>query len=324
MYAESVRGVLLIDKVNESFFKKILKQEKSLQARGNYSKNLYQFSSLHNLLKRASLTLSAYVKGVVAIEAAIAIPIFMFCFLEIMSLFNYISTYSGVLYTMKQIGDPVCIHGYAYDIFMEEAGEQKIGEQVVSSLIFSEGYLDTQFRKKCSDIINEKYIKNGIKGISLLGSYINRDSGAVSIVARYVMKPMFSIAGTEYRVISRYYGRLWMGYSLKESEIAKEYVYVTESGSVYHLSKDCTYLKLTVSSVSHNELDAKRNDSGARYKPCEICFDQKRSQEQYYITRSGNRYHSELGCSSLKRTIYRIELAEIDQRSVCLRCSQGE
>lgn len=324
MRAESVRGVLLADKVNEIFFKKILKQEKSLQARGNYSKNLHQFSSLHNLLKRASLILSASIKGVVTIEAAIAIPIFMFCFLEIMSLFNYVSTYSGVLYAMKQIGDPVCIHGYAYDMLMEEAGEQKIGEQVALSLIFSEGYLDKQLQKKCSEIINEKYIKNGIKGISLLGSYINRDSGVISIVARYVMKPLFSIAGTEYRVISRYYGRLWTGYSLKKSEISKEYVYVTESGSVYHLSRDCTYLKLSVSSVGENDLDEKRNDSGARYKPCEICFDQKRPREMYYITRSGNKYHSELGCSSLTRTIYRIELAEIDQRSVCSRCSQGE
>jgi hypothetical protein len=324
VYAESVRGVLLDDKVNEIFFKKILKPEKSLQARGNYSKNLHHFSSLLHLLKRASLTLSACIKGVVTIEAAIAIPIFMFCFLEIMSLFNYISTYSGILYAMKQVGDPVCIHGYAYDMIMEGAGEQKTGEQVVSTLIFSEGYLDAQLRKKCSDIINEKYIKNGIKGISLLGSYINRDSGAVSIVARYVMKPVFSIAGTEHRVISRYYGRLWTGYSLEESEIAKAYVYVTESGSVYHLSKDCTYLKLSISNVQLSELDEKRNDSGARYKPCEICFNQKRSQELYYITNSGNRYHSDLGCFALKRTIYRIELAEVDQRSVCSRCSQGE
>ena len=80
MCAESVRGVLLADKVNEIFFKKILKQEKSLQARGNYSKNLHHFIRLHTWLTRASLTLSAYAKGVVTIEASIAIPVFLFCF----------------------------------------------------------------------------------------------------------------------------------------------------------------------------------------------------------------------------------------------------
>lgn len=324
VYAESVRGVLLANKVNKSFLKKILKQEKSLQARGNYSKVSHYFFWLHSWLTRASLTLPACIKGVITIEASIAIPVFLFCFLEIMSLFHYISTYSGILYVMKQVGDPVCIHGYAYNMIMEGTGEQKIGEQIVSSLIFSEGYLDTQIRKYCSDTVNENYIQNGIKGISLLGSNINRDSGVVSIVARYALKPMFSIAGTEYKVISRYYGRLWTGYTLKESEIVKEYVYVTETGSVYHLSKDCTYLRLSVSSVGKTELDEKRNESGARYKPCEICFDSKRPQELYYITKSGNRYHSEIGCSSLKRTIYRIELAEIEQRSVCSRCSQGE
>ena len=78
----------MANKVNKNFFKKILKQEKSLQARGNYNKNLHHFISLHIWLKRASLTLSAGIKGVVTIEASIASPIFMFCFLEIMSLFQ--------------------------------------------------------------------------------------------------------------------------------------------------------------------------------------------------------------------------------------------
>lgn len=324
IHAESARGVLLANKVNKNFFKKILKQEKSLQACGNSSTNLHHFISLLNWLKRASLTLSTCIEGVVTIEASIVIPIFLFCFLEIMSLFQYISVYSGILYAMKQVGDPICIHGYAYDILIENNGEQKIGEQIVSSLIFSEGYLDTQLQKKCSATINEKYIQNGIKGISLLGSYLNNDSGIVSIVVRYTLKPMFSIAGTEYRVISRYYGKLWTGYSLEEPVAAKEYVYVTETGSVYHLSKDCTYLRLSISTVIMNELSEVRNESGARYKPCEICVDLKKTQQLYYITKSGNRYHSEIGCSSLKRTIYRIELAEIDQRSVCSRCSQGE
>ena len=325
MYTGSVRGVLLDDIVNKYFIKKILNQKKSLQVRGNYNEKIYQiFSSLHNLFKRASFTLSVCIKGVVTVEASIAIPIFMFCFLEIMSLFDYISIYSGVLYAMKEIGDPVCIHGYVYDMIVEGEREQTIGGQVVSSLVFSEAYLNAQLRKKSRDIMDEAVMEKSIKEMSLLGSYVNRNRGTVSIVARYIMKPMFSIAGTEYRVIARYYGRLWTGYSLKEPETQKKYVYITESGSVYHLSRDCTYLKLSVSSIKFGELDGIRNDSGARYKACEICFDQKKPQEIYYITKSGNRYHSELGCASLKRTVYRIELEEVGKMSVCSRCSQGE
>ena len=313
------------DIVNENFFKKILKQKKSLQVRGNYSKKSHKsFSSLHNMFKRASLTLAVCIKGVVTVEASIAIPIFMFCFLEIMSLLNYISTYSGVLYAMKEIGDRVCIHGYMYDMVVEGEEEKTLAEQVISSVVFSEGYLDTQLRKTCRDIIIEDSIVNGINGISLLGSNVDRKSEVVSIVARYTMKPEFSIAGTEYQVISRYYGRFWTGYSLQKPEIFKEYVYVTENGNVYHLSRDCTYLKLSISSVKSDDLKEKRNDHGSRYKACEICFNQKRPQEMYYITKNGNRYHSDLGCSSLKRTVYRIELTEIDNKSICSRCSEGE
>lgn len=326
MCTDNQKDVLLYNLVNTgSSCKKFNYQKMSLQARGNFRKFVSSFLYKKlNYIKRASLRLSVGIRASVSIEAAIAIPVFLFCFLEILSLLNYISVYSGVLYSMKAAGDPVCIYGYVSDLLTDDTEEVQIGEKVVTALIFSELYLDTQIRKQCADPIYENTIQNGTKGISLLGSYVDREDSDISIVARYTMKPVISFAGTELSVICRYYGRLWTGYSVEGNEVDEDYVYITENGSVYHLTESCTYLKLSISSVARSDLSQKRNSSGRKYKACELCCEDKGTKEIYYITDSGTKYHAELDCSGLKRTVYRVEKSEVEGWSACSRCGKEE
>lgn len=322
----NLKGVLFNNSVKAEYHKKIYIQRKmSLQACGNCSQfsNSF-FCRVPDYLKRASLGLSVGIRASVSIEASVAIPVFLFCFLEVLSLLNYISVYSGVLYAMKATGDPVCIYGYAYDLVTEEVEEVSLGEKVVTSLMFSEAYLDSQIRQQCDEPLYENTIQRGVEGISLLGTYIDREDGDISIVAHYTMEPLISIAGTELSVICRYYGRMWTGYALEECETDKEYVYITDSGSVYHLTESCTYLKLSISTVAKGALEEARNNSGSKYKACDICCDAKRQRELYYITSSGTRYHVDLSCSGLKRTTYRVEKSEVEGWSACSRCGQKE
>ena len=323
MYTGNRRGVLLGNLVNADCSHKIFFQKKlSLQVRGNCSTSF--FCHFCNYLKRASLRLSVCVKASVSIEASVAIPIFMFCFLEILSLLNYVSVYSGVLHAMKTIGDPVCVYGYASDLVTEGTDTVSLGEKVITSVLFSEVYLDTQIRKKCTGLLYDNTVRNGAEGISLLGSCVDREDSDLSILAHYTMKPVISFAGTELTVICRYYGRLWTGYNLDGNKKTEDYVYITENGSVYHLTELCTYLKLSVSSVTKSELSEKRNNSGAKYKECNLCYDDKRVREIYYITKSGEKYHTDMNCSGLKRTIYRVERSEVDSWPLCNRCGQKE
>lgn len=320
------RGVLFNNWVKAYFcsLKNFLKKE-ALQASGNYRQFCAPFlCRLSNYIKRASLRLSVEIRASVSIEAAISIPIFLFCFLEVLSLLNYISVYSGVLYAMKTTGDTACVYGYAYDLVADESKEVSIGEVVVSSLIFSEVYLDAQVRQQCSGSIYESTIQNGVSGISLLGSYVDREESDISIVARYIMEPLITFAGTELPVMCRYYGKLWTGYPDEESETSQEYVFITENGSVYHRTESCTHLRLSIQSVSASALQELRNEDGGRYTACFICCSDEQSREMYYITDSGDRYHVELACSGLKRTVYRVEKEEIAEMPSCSRCGQKE
>ena len=307
-----------------NFIKKIIKKE-ALQVHGKiYQVILFFFSKSFVGLKKVSLRLSVKVKASVSIEASIAIPIFLFCFLEIMSLLNYLWVYSGVLYAVKTVGEPVSILGNVYDEVMDSGEEIHLGKEVISAIAFSEVYLASQVREQCDDPLFAQIIRDGAEGISFLGSHINTKEHSIFILARYTVEPLFSFAGTSLSMSNRYYGRLWTGYFSEGNEEGAEYVYITESGSVYHLTKSCTHLKLSIKSVDIKELSDKRNNSGGRYTACSKCCEEDEEVSNCYITETGDRYHSELSCSGLKRTIYTVTREEIADWPLCSRCGQEE
>ena len=97
-----------------------------------------------------------------------------------------------------------------------------------------------------------------------------------------------------------------------------ETVYVTETGLVYHKDYHCTYLDLSIRMVQGKEISGLRNESGGRYYACEHCGG--KGGGSAYITDYGDRYHSSLSCSSLKRTVYAVPLSEVIGKGACSKC----
>lgn len=281
---------------------------------------LHQFKSYFHCLKRVSLRLP--VKGSVSIEASIAIPIFMFCFLEIMSVLNYLSVYSGVLYALKSVGDSVSVYGYVYDDLISGEEEISIGENIISALVFSEIYLNSQMRKQCEGQMYSETIHGGAQGINTLGSHVNERDKTLLLVANYTVEPVISFAGTALHMNNRYYAKLWTGFSGKKGETEKDVVFITENASVYHLYADCTHLKLSVKSVEYDELSEKRNSSGAKYVECSFCCKGNVNQGMYYITSQGDCFHQDISCLGLKRTVFCVEIEKVKDLPVCSRCNQ--
>ena len=115
--------------------------------------------------------------------------------------------------------------------------------------------------------------------------------------------------------------RKWTGYNVMSGAgetIEDEYVYITEHGYSYHRSRNCSHLKVTISAVASEEIGSLRNRSGARYHPCERCGGS--STGILFITPDGDRYHSDAGCSSLKRNIRTVRLSEVGGRTPCSEC----
>ena len=110
--------------------------------------------------------------------------------------------------------------------------------------------------------------------------------------------------------------RAWIGFTGLETE--EIYVYITPSGSVYHLFYDCTHLKLSVQSVARTVAVNSKNSNGEKYRKCSVC---KEPEGLFvYITSEGECYHSERTCSGLKRTVRQVPISQVKNRSCCMRC----
>lgn len=116
----------------------------------------------------------------------------------------------------------------------------------------------------------------------------------------------------------------WTGTSWEETsepeEKPEKMVYVTASGTVYHKSLDCSYLKLSVSQISGTEVASRRNESGEKYYACESCSRGQKPAGCVYITKSGNRFHNDRTCSGLKRTVRLVKESKAANLSACQRC----
>ena len=128
----------------------------------------------------------------------------------------------------------------------------------------------------------------------------------------------FSIPGIKYgrRCISH----IWCGYD-KGFFREEDYVYVTNDSEVYHVDRDCSHLRLTVTDADAGSISALRNNSGSKYKPCGICHSSL-ADGKLYITPEGDRYHNSITCSGLKRTVRAIRISEIGDRRPCSRCGR--
>ncbi len=226
--------------------------------------NLADSPKNHNK-KTLLSSLSGMTNGSMTIEASLALPVFLFFMINLLSLFTIYERYSKNLAELYERGRKLAIVAYSFP----EGGEM------------------------------------------------------VDLFKVQEMSPLYAHMGFDnaYTKVSIHL-RKWTGYdvmsttSLREEE---EYVYITESGTVYHRSRECSHLKVTVHIIDAKDASGKRNDYGQSYKPCEKCA-VGCSTGLVFITDKGDRYHNSASCSGLKRTIKTVPISEVGERGECSMC----
>lgn len=162
----------------------------------------------------------------------------------------------------------------------------------------------------------EAALPGGISSISLLRSDCSGDY--ILLAASYQAQLPISFWKIDQLPVEQCVRmKKWTGADPEAAGGAEEgYVYVTPTGSAYHSTSACSYLKLSTRSVSIAAVQALRNQDGSIYDACS-CF---HGESKVYITDYGTEYHGDLSCSSLKRTICKIPEAQIGNRHACAKC----
>jgi hypothetical protein len=244
--------------------------------------------------KKASFTLEAAV--VIPLAAGfLAAMLFWFRVLEVET-----EVYTALSYASRQTAAASALSG-------------NDGEEFALAEVF--------FLSKLSKAENAgKYLSTAQKLMLLAESEVDGDY--VDLVADYrISLPIAFFALKDIHIRQESKSRKWTGSQSDDSD--EVYVYVTETGTVYHLTRECRYLDLSIRSADGGEVGTLRNQNGYKYYECERCAARKTKSNFVYVTDYGAAFHYSLECSGLKRTVSIILKSQAEDKKVCSKCAQN-
>lgn len=280
-------------------------------------------------------------KASLTVEAALVLPVFLFFMLSFLYIIQIFIVQEQIQASITKMGLNLAKTSYVFKDFpdIEEAisfdftifnkeydiGLDEIADRLASGnllKLYAKKYLDT-------DQINRSCIIDGFDGLSFTGSSVLCGEDYIDIVVSYeVSIPVKIIILGDMQMVQRVRLQNWTGYEVAPTYQTQEnedkdgtYVYVTDTGSVYHKDENCSHIKLSVSAVQGVPTSI-RNEYGERYNPCEACCTGEEEElATYYVTLDGTKYHSRRDCSKIKRSVKKINLSEVGNRAPCMRCS---
>lgn len=161
------------------------------------------------------------------------------------------------------------------------------------------------------------FIERGLNGLSFVKSEYKGNHIVLCVTYRFNM-PLAFFGKKSFTVTQSSTAYKWIGKQTGDSDETGTWVYITETGTAYHKTDACSYLKLSVKSVSKAQVKKMRNKSGGKYYPCSVC----RAAEGriVYVTDYGTVYHASSECRGLKRTIRHVCLESINGYHPCGKC----
>ena len=256
-------------------------------------------------------------EGSMTVEAALVLPIFLFAVLFFLYFFQFLFLQESVQSGITEAGRFLS----RYEALMEKSQTLEVAKEIILKQRFLE-YLNTES-------INMNCVVGGMTGIWVTLSCEEED--IIDITAVYRVRFPIPFFGEKTSLIKqRVRTRAFVGKELRSHRgegnqdltgaDEERIVYVAENGTVYHESENCTHLKLSISGIYKNQLETVRNADGGKYTACEKCI-KGRLEDVLYIAREGDKYHSILSCSGLKRTYYTVRYSEVNGLQKCSRCS---
>lgn len=255
------------------------------------------------------------------LEASLILPLFILLFMNLLSIIEVYRIHASVTASLWERGRQAAV-----GVYVQRQGEEYIrvsealGRGELQEFLLSSTATATVLKNLKTYPVWEKIVTRGRSGFFISTSV--EGNGLIQIGCSYRIHPLFSFLTPITRDLKNwYYGHTWEGYihSRTPGGEKEAYVYVTESGTVYHKNRGCSYLNPSIQQVQEAELEALRNRNGSIYYACPLCDGDGGAGERY-ITDYGTNYHTKISCSGLKRTIYEVKWSEVGERGACSRC----
>lgn len=257
----------------------------------------------------------APLKASFTVEAALVLPLFLFVMIAVLQYGSLMETSVRLGTAMAETGKSMALSAYV----SKYGGDTSKAEDIVAGALTS-AYAHNKIMRQTGDT-------PGIKNANMALSAFLEEDEMIDLILTYQIKSPFSavkLPGNFF--IQRMQVRAWTGRSPHDANgnadnsenQSQTDVYVTATGKVYHTDENCTHLKLSVREVSMKSLDILRNGGGGIYHACESCGND--AGNTVYITNHGNRYHSTLSCSGLKRTVSKVSLEDTEGMRACSKC----
>lgn len=270
----------------------------------------------HNFFSKSRGT-SRYTcqKASLTVEAAVVLPFFVCFMVFVLYFFRILQVQAGIAQVLQYTGRKIAAE---YSMQTDTGNPDTGGD--FAGLLKARVIFQKQLKKqKCPT----QYISRQITGVSLMQSDFSGNYVELKVV--YQMKlPVGLFGDIKYRIVQASKCRKWTGYQPgQDNEEDDTWLYYTEYGTVYHASRSCTHLDLSIQGIPYQNVGQNRNHSGGKYHKCEKCGSSSAGNGMVYITDYGDRYHSSLTCSGLKRSIYMIRRSEVsDGMKMCSKCGK--
>lgn len=297
-------------------------------------KNIHSKRQRFNPIKGASPCTSPgkKVAASMTVEAALVLPLFLIFFLNIGSIMEILRFHSKMETALWEVGRETCIYGTAltgvtgqYLKARKDEGKGSAGQllETMGNLALSYTYV----KGRVEEYLGEAYIdgapiRGGRNGLQYVGGSVWNDEDVVEMVVTYVAEPKWLLPGfRRFLMENHYYGRLWTGYALGETD--NVLYYLAENPQVFHRDGNCSHLKLNPELTRRERLGTAVNSGGSHYRACSICA-KGEMPEEIWISPEGDCYHFLRECPGLKRTIRAVTWKEAEKYRPCSRCGDKE
>lgn len=255
-------------------------------------------------------------RGSMTLEAACTLPLFLFAMLSILQFSQVTCTSSRLLAGMQDTAKEMAVYAGIQELGIS-AGEGVPAELLRGgiSAVYARGKIRAKsgFHENAGtfSLAQSVFLKNEIIDVSVL--YYPKQAGLL---------PVPKIKAALRARVRAWTGRTGSksGEEGQEEDKEEETVYVAVTGKVYHKDENCSHIRLSIQTVARERLKTKRNASGGKYHACERCGGG--TGASVYVTAFGDRYHSSLSCSGLKRSVKEVPISQVKGWRACTKCGR--